>query len=68
MVEAIDIWRTASALVSAHGGDAVIVAAQSADRHLAQGDMDGVAVWKRVLAAVKELQDQSVPPADAALN
>ena len=52
MVEAIDICRTASTLVAAHGEDAVSMAAQNADRNLEQGDMDGVAVWKRVLAAV----------------
>ncbi|MEQ8639731.1 MAG: hypothetical protein RIE31_03850 [Alphaproteobacteria bacterium] len=68
MVEAIDVWRTASTLVAAHGEDAVIMAAQNADRHLEQGDMDGVAVWKRVLAAIRELQDQSPPPDGTSLN
>lgn len=50
-----DIWRAANLLVKMHGGDAAIVAAQRADQLLAEGDMDGLAVWKRIAQATEQL-------------
>ena len=56
MTEEIDIWRAAHLLVKRHGADAAIVAAQRADELLAQGDLDGQSIWKRIVSAVRELQ------------
>lgn len=56
MTEEIDIWRAAHLLVKRHGDDAAIVAAQRADELMAQGDLDGQRIWKRILGAVHELQ------------
>lgn len=56
MTEEIDIWRAAHVLVKRHGADAAIVAAQRADELLAQGDVDGERIWKRIVSAVRELQ------------
>ena len=56
MTEEIDIWRAAYLLVKRHGDDAEVVAAKRADELLAQGDVDGQRIWKRILAAVQELQ------------
>ncbi len=39
-----------------HGEDAVIEAAMHADALLDKGDMDGRAVWIRIIAAIKELE------------
>ncbi len=39
-----------------HGDDAPIEAAMRADAMLEAGDLDGAAVWKRILRAVEELQ------------
>ena len=39
-----------------HGDDAPIHAAMRADAMLEAGDLDGYAVWKRILRAVEELQ------------
>ncbi len=39
-----------------HGQDAPIHAAMRADAMLDKGDLDGYAVWKRILRAVEELQ------------
>ncbi len=39
-----------------HGEDAPIEAAMRADAVLEAGDLDGLAVWKRILKAVEELQ------------
>ena len=55
MIPDLDIWRAANILVKGHGADASLVAAQRADELLAAGDVEGCAVWKRILAAVDEL-------------
>ena len=52
----LDIWRVAALLVKRHGKDASIFAAQRIDELLAEGDLDGRAVWQRILEAVKELE------------
>ena len=52
----IDFWRSANVLVKRHGEDAPIQAAMQADAMLAKGDLDGYAVWKRILRAVEELR------------
>ncbi len=56
MTSDIDIYRSAQVLVKQHGTDAPIEAAMRADAMLEAGDLDGLAVWKRVLRAVEELQ------------
>jgi hypothetical protein len=55
MIDDLDILRGANILIKRHGNDAAIEAAQRADELLAAGDPEGCAVWKRILAAVKEL-------------
>jgi len=52
----LDIFRTANVLVKHYGEDADLEAAQRADAMLEKGAIDGQRVWKRVLAAVKEIQ------------
>ncbi len=52
----LDIYRSANLLVKHHGNDAPIHAAMRADAMLEAGDLDGYAVWKRILRAVGELQ------------
>ncbi len=47
-----------SDLIREHGDDAALEAAQRADAMLEKGSLDGQRVWKRVLAAVKEIQRQ----------
>lgn len=56
MIEEIDIWYAADLLVRRHGVDAAIVAAKCADDLIAHGDVVGQAIWKRIVAAVCELQ------------
>ena len=55
MIPALDICRSASVLMKHHGQDAPIQAAMRADAMLDKGDLDGYAVWKRILRAVEEL-------------
>ncbi len=56
MIPDLDIYRSANLLVKRHGEDAPIHAAMRADAMLKRGDLDGYAVWKRILKAVEELQ------------
>ena len=52
----LEIYQTAAAVIKQRGEDAPIHAAMRADELLDQGDMDGCSVWKRVVAAINELQ------------
>ena len=56
MIPDLDIWRSANVLVKHHGQDAPIHAAMRADALLEKGDLDGCAVWKRIVRAVEELR------------
>jgi hypothetical protein len=56
MTSDLDIYRTANVLVKRYGEDAALEAAQSADAMLEKGCLDGQKIWKRILAAVKEIQ------------
>ena len=55
MIPDLDIYRSASVLVKRHGRDAPIEAAMRADELLEAGDLDGAAVWKRIVKAAEEL-------------
>jgi hypothetical protein len=56
MIPELDIYRSANLLVKQHGQDAPIHAAMRADAMLDKGDLEGCAVWKRILRAVEVLQ------------
>ncbi len=56
MIPDLDIYRTANVLVKQHGEDAPIQAAMRADELLEAGDLDGLAVWRQIVAAVNEIQ------------
>jgi len=58
MISDLDIYRSANVLVKRHGQDAPIHAAMKADALLDKGDLDGYAVWRRMLKAVEELQQE----------
>ncbi len=65
MIPDLDIYRSANVLVKRHGEDAPITAAMRADAMLEKGDLDGYAVWKRILRAVEELQGSEPKPGEA---
>jgi len=56
MVDDPDVWRAANLLLKRHRDDAAIVAAIRADELLASGDVEGCAVWKRIVAAVRKVK------------
>ena len=51
----LDIYRAANELIKQHGDKAPIHAAMRADELLEAGDMDGKAVWVRIMRTVEEL-------------
>ncbi len=53
MVDDLDIYRSAKLLI---------------DHCLVAGDLDGKAVWMRVIRAIKELLDQQPPGSDTPLH
>jgi hypothetical protein len=57
MTSDLDIYRTAKLLIDQHGEDAALHAGMRGDELLDKGDLDGRAVWRRILAAVEEMQD-----------
>ncbi len=58
MILDLDIYRGAGVIIKQYGQDAPIHAAMWADTMLEAGDLDGYAVWKRILRAVGELQGE----------
>lgn len=61
MTSDLDIYRTTNLLIQQHGDDAPIHAAMRADKLMEAGDMEGKAVWKRILAAIDELLAEKRP-------
>ena len=61
MIPDLDIYPTANVLIRQHGDDAPIHAAINADAMLEKGDMDGYAVWKRIVKAIDELISRERP-------
>ncbi len=62
MTSDLDINRSANFLVKHHGEDAPSEAAMRAEAMLEVGDLDGYAVWNRILRAVEELQGTEPGP------
>ena len=61
MTSDLDIYRSANELIEQFGDAADIEAAMRADEHLAAGDMEGEAVWLRIIKAVEELLSEERP-------
>ncbi len=61
MTSDLDIYRSANELIKQHGEVADIEAAMRADGCLAAGDMEGEAVWLRIVKAIEELLSKERP-------
>ncbi len=61
MTSDLDIYRSANELIKQHGEDAPIEAAMRADELMEAGDMEGEAVWIRIVKAIEELQSEERP-------
>ena len=55
-IDDIDIYRSAKLLIDEHSDEAAIIAIKRATEMLDAGDVDGYAVWKRILRAIEQLE------------
>ncbi len=56
-----DIYRSAHERIEQHGEDAPILAAMRTDELMETGDMEGRAVWLRIVKAIEELLSEERP-------
>ncbi len=61
MTSDLDTYRSANELIKQHGEADDIEAAMRADERLAAGDMEGEAVWLKILKAIEELLSKERP-------
>jgi hypothetical protein len=61
VIPEIDIWRAAGLMLKRYGEKALEESAARADVREAQGDDNGAATWRRITAAVEQL-DNATPP------
>ncbi len=61
MTSDLDIYRAANELIEQHGDAVDIEAVMRADPCLAAGDMEGEAVWIRIVKAIEELLSEERP-------
>ncbi len=61
MTSDLDTCRSANELIKQYGEAADIEAAMRADERLAAGDMEGEAVWLRIVKAIAELLSKERP-------
>ncbi len=63
-VDDIDIFRAAKVLIKEHGHDAQHVAIKGAIKMLDAGDVDGYAVWERIVNAIKDMKQETPRPGE----
>ena len=61
MIPEIDIWRVANLMLKRYGDKAEVESARRADELWQDGDAAGVAVWRRVMGAIRQLANVTPP-------
>ena len=61
MLADIEIYQSANALIRQHCDGAAVHAAMRADAMLDTGDLDGLAVWRRIIRAIDVLTSRGTP-------
>jgi hypothetical protein len=64
-MDELDVWRAAQVIINRHGADAELVVARRVDHMIARGNADGEEIWRKILAAIRELQKNRPPPGEA---
>lgn len=64
MIDDKEIYECARLLLREHGAEAEAVVRMKHDARLEDGDAEGCAVWKLVLAAIAELRQRKPGPGD----
>jgi len=57
----IDIWRAASLMLWWYGDTAEAESKRRAEELAADGDKAGVAVWRRIISEIEQLEDTTPP-------
>ena len=60
----IDIFQAAAVLIKQHGDEAPLLAIKRATKMLNAGDVDGYAVWKRIVDSIKVMQREAPRPGE----
>ena len=60
----IDIFQAAAVLIKQHGDEAPLLAVKRATKMLNAGDMDGCAVWLRIMDAIRDMQRETPRPGE----
>ncbi len=63
-VDNIDIYRAAKLLIDKHGDHAQLRAIKRTTKMLDSGDVDGYAVWKRIVDAIDDMQRETLRPGE----
>jgi hypothetical protein len=61
MIPEIDIWRVANLMLKCYGDEADIESAIRAEELSEEGDHNGAAVWRRVIDAITQLLNTTLP-------
>jgi hypothetical protein len=61
MIPEIEIWRVATLMLKRYGDQAEVESVRRADELWEVGDEGGVAVWRRVMGAVRQLVNVTPP-------
>lgn len=60
-VAEIDVYRAAKLMIEYYDNEAAIHAALRADHFYKDGDMEGFRIWKKIVDAIKVMQDIETP-------
>jgi hypothetical protein len=61
VISEIDIWRVANLMLKRYGDTAQVEGARRADELAAARDVIGVAIWLRVVDAIRQLANTTPP-------
>jgi hypothetical protein len=61
VIPEIDIWRVANLMLKRYGDNAEVESARRADELATAGDIAGVAVWRRISDAIRQLANTVSP-------
>ena len=60
----LGVGHQSSVLIDKHGYDADVIAIRRATKMLDDGDVEGYAVWKRIVDAIKDTQREKPRPGE----
>jgi hypothetical protein len=61
VIPEIDVWRAAQLMLKRYGDKALEESTARADELTAAGDQNGAATWRRIIAAIEQLANNTPP-------